>query len=237
LEEAPLNALVVTLLKVAEQALASPVEIEFAMTFNPHRFAFLQVRKIAVTTENISLSDEEMLSPDLLLASSNALGNGSEDRILDVVYVKPEDFQFKYTRAIAAELRQLNRSLLDLKKPYLLIAIGRLGTTDEWLGIPVLWGEVCGARAVVEVAQENAKVELSQGSHYFHNIINLGVKYFTMPFNSPYRPDWDWLGRQEVVEETRFLRHVRLAQPLRVKVDGRTSRGVIHKPGQAAENE
>jgi hypothetical protein len=231
LEEVPLNQMIITLLKVAEAALESPVEIEFAMTFNPQRFAFLQVRKIALSAEKISISDDEMANPDLLLASSNALGNGCEDRILDIVYVKPENFQFKYTLAIAAELRQLNRKLLDQKSPYLLIAIGRLGTTDEWLGVPVQWGEICGARAVIEVAQQNAKVELSQGSHYFHNIINLGVKYFTVPFNSPTRPDWDWLSRQEVVEETGFVRHVRLESPLQVKIDGQTSRGVIHKPG------
>jgi hypothetical protein len=230
LEQAPLNQVIVSLLGVAERALESPVEIEFAMTFNPHRFAFLQVRKIAVSNEKVTLTDEEMSAPDRLLTSSQALGNGCDDRILDILYVRPENFQFKHTQAIAAELRALNRKLLHLKLPYLLIAIGRLGTTDEWLGIPVQWGEICGARAVVEVAQQNAKVELSQGSHYFHNIINLGIKYFTVPFNSADRPDWDWLDRQEVVEETSFIRHIRLEKPIRIKIDGRTSRGVISKP-------
>jgi hypothetical protein len=230
LEQAPLNAMIVTILKVAEAALHGPVEIEFAMTFNPHRFALLQVRRIAVSEEVISLSEEALKNPDLLVASTQSLGNGSEERIQDIVYIKPENFQFNYTQAIALELRTLNRKLLDLKRPYLLVAIGRLGTTDEWLGVPVKWGEICGARAVVEVAQQNAKVELSQGSHYFHNIINLGVKYFNVAFNSPYRPDWDWLDRQPMVEETRFVRHVRLESPLQVRVDGRTGRGVICKP-------
>jgi hypothetical protein len=230
LEQAPLNSMIVAILKVAEAALAGPVEIEFAMTFNPHRFALLQVRRIAVSEEVISLSEEALKNPDLLVASTQALGNGSEERIQDIVYIKPEAFQFNYTQAIALELRTLNRKLLDLKRPYLLVAIGRLGTTDEWLGVPVKWGEICGARAVVEVAQQNAKVELSQGSHYFHNIINLGVKYFNVAFNSPYRPDWDWLDRQPMVEETGFVRHVRLEGPLQVRVDGRTGRGVICKP-------
>ena len=77
-----------------------------------------------------------------------------------------------------------------------LIVFGRLGTLDPWLGIPVTWGQICGARVIVEATQENVKVELSQGSHYFHNIINLGVKYFSMPFTSPYRINWDWLEKQ-----------------------------------------
>jgi len=73
------------------------------------------------------------------------------------------------------------------------------------------------------------RVELSQGSHYFHNIINLGIKYFTLPFTSRYKVDWDWLNRQEIVEETAFIRHIKTPRPLRIKVDGRNSRGVILK--------
>jgi hypothetical protein len=82
---------------------------------------------------------------------------------------------------------------------------------------------------IIEATQDNVKVELSQGSHYFHNIINLGVKYFSMPFTSPYRIDWDWLDRQPFVQETSHVRHVALPSALTIKVDGRTGRGVIFK--------
>ena len=72
-------------------------------------------------------------------------------------------------------------------------------------------------------------MELSQGSHYFHNMINLGVKYFSLPFNSQYKLDWEWLIKQPAVSETRFVRHIRLEHPLKIRVDGRQSRGVIEK--------
>jgi hypothetical protein len=85
---------------------------------------------------------------------------------------------------------------------------------------------------IVEATQENVKVELSQGSHYFHNIISLGVFYFSMPFSSQYMIDWEWLAVQRPVEETQFVRHVRLTAPLTVKVDGRNGRGVIIKPAK-----
>ena len=77
-----------------------------------------------------------------------------------------------------------------------LIRAGRLGTLDPWLGIPVTWGQICGAKVIVEATQENVRVELSQGSHYFHNIINLGVMYFSMPHGSPYPLDWGWLEQR-----------------------------------------
>jgi hypothetical protein len=120
--------------------------------------------------------------------------------------------------------------LLAACRPYLLIVFGRLGTTDPWLGLPTTWGQVCGAKVIVEATRENARIELSQGSHYFHNVINLGIKYFSLPFPSPYQIDWDWLNQQEIVEELTFVRHVQLPAPLQVKVDGRNSRGVICKP-------
>ena len=44
LEELPFNRMILQLLEICENALNGPVEIEFAMTFNPHRFGFLQVR-------------------------------------------------------------------------------------------------------------------------------------------------------------------------------------------------
>ena len=112
----------------------------------------------------------------------------------------------------------------------MLIVLGRLGTTDPWLGIPINWGKISGAKAVVEATQTNVRVELSQGSHYFHNIISLGIKYFTLPITSQHRIDWEWLGRQPVIEETQFLRHLRLPDPVGIRVDGRSSRGIIYEP-------
>ncbi len=236
LKELPLNEIILRLLSVCEQTLGAPVEIEFAMTFDPHHFAFLQVRKMAVSAEEVQVAEAELSGASVLAASRNALGNGALETIRDVVYVKPGEFNLRYTQAMVPELKRLNERLLAARQPYLLVALGRLGTTDPWLGIPVQWAQICGAQAVVEVAQENARVELSQGSHYFHNIVNLGVKYFLMPFTSPYKLDWAWLERQPAVEETRFLRHVCMEQPLQIKVDGRSSRGVIYKPGERADS-
>jgi hypothetical protein len=82
---------------------------------------------------------------------------------------------------------------------------------------------------VVEATLENVRVELSQGAHYFHNMINLGIKYFSLPFNQQRRIDWKWLRGQEIIEETQFVCHVRLNEPLKIRVDGRRGRGVISK--------
>jgi hypothetical protein len=80
----------------------------------------------------------------------------------------------------------------------------------------------------VEATQENVKVELSQGSHYFHNIINLDVKYFSMPFSQPFRINWEWLQNQPVEFAGDYTRHVKLNLPLTVKVDGKRGWGVVY---------
>jgi hypothetical protein len=70
-------------------------------------------------------------------------------------------------------------------------------------------------------------VELSQGSHFFHNLTSFRASYFMIRHDAPYAIDWAWLNQQPVVRETDFIRHVRLAEPLTVRVDGRSGVGVI----------
>jgi hypothetical protein len=229
LEQLPVNELIRSLLSICEKALKAPVEIEFAMTFNPHRFSFLQVRTMVAPVDEVEVSEAELNSEQALVTSTSVLGNGCLDQICDIVYVKPESFGLEHTREIVPELAAINQKMLDLNAPYLLIALGRLGTTDPWLGIPINWGQVSGAKVIVEATQKNARIELSQGSHYFHNIINLGIKYFSLPFSEKPRIDWDWLACQPVVDDMKYIRHVRLPKPLQIKVDGMNGRGVIYK--------
>lgn len=229
LNEIPFNRLILDLLARCEQSLGCPVEIEFAMTFDPHRFGFLQVRPMVIPNGGLRLTHEDLQQPGLVVASEAVLGNGMRDDIQDVVYVIPEAFHLKNTRQTADELAAHNQRLLAEKRPYVLIVFGRLGTLDPWLGIPLAWGQICGAKVIVEATQENVRIELSQGSHYFHNIINLGVMYFSMPFSSPYRIDWGWLEHQPAASAGAFTRHVRLPAPLLIKVDGGSGRGLIQK--------
>jgi hypothetical protein len=227
LNEIPLNYLVLQLLGRCERELGTPVEIEFAMTFDPHRFALLQVRPMTIPTGNLDVTDQDLRDSRNLVASEFVLGNGIVDDITDIVYVKPDRFELKNTRKIAEELELLNHNLLKAKRSYVLIVFGRLGSFDPWLGIPVTWGQICGAKVIVEATQENVKVELSQGSHYFHNIINLGVLYFSMPFTSQFRIKWDWLEKQKTVQETEFIRHIQVPSAFKIKVDGRSGKGII----------
>jgi hypothetical protein len=108
-----------------------------------------------------------------------------------------------------------------------LVVIGRLGSVDPWLGIPVKWGQVSGAKVVVEAATPEMNVDMSQGSHFFHNITCLRVLYFSSGRDERSPVKWEWLDTQKVVHESRFVRHVALDRPLHIKADGSTGMGVI----------
>ena len=229
LNDIPLNNLIKSLLSLCEKSLNTPVEIEFAVTFNPHRFGFLQVRPMVVSGDKVEVAEEDLSADNILIASKNVLGNGINDTIKDIVYVNPDKFETKYTLQVADELESINKSILKLHRPYLLIGFGRWGSSDPWLGIPVKWGQVSGAKVIVEAAQENLNVEFSQGSHFFHNLNSFNVSYFSVKISDPYQIDWDWLSQQKIEKETNFIRHVSLYSPLQIKVDGRSGRGVIYK--------
>ena len=184
---------------------------------------------MVVSSEVIDLLEEHLAGENILTASKATMGNGVINNIQDIVYVLPEEFEMKHTRSIARELADLNRKMLAASTPYLLIVFGRLGSSIPWLGIPVQWSEISGSKVIVEATRENANVEMSQGSHFFHNITSLGIRYFSVPFDREFKIDWDWLNAHEAVNATLFIRHIKLDAPLNIKVDGRNRRGVIYK--------
>lgn len=232
LEEVPLNRVFQALARTCREAAGGDVEIELAVTLDhrrglPARCGVLQLRPTLVSAEQVDVSEEELRSPQALVASPRVLGNGQLEGLADVVYVRPERFEARHTRAIAAELQTVNRGLLAGGRACLLIGFGRWGSSDPWLGTPVTWPQIAAARVIVEATRPDMHVDPSQGSHFFHNITSFRVLYFTVSHTGPYRIDWDWLARQPAEKELEFVRHVRAAAPLRVKVDGRSGRGVV----------
>lgn len=230
LEEFPLNELAKKILKISEEAMHCPVEIEFAMTFNPTIFGYLQVRPMVVQTEEVELNEEDLTKDQVLIASRSVLGNGHLSHIRDIVFIKPENFEARHSRQIAQELTAINRELQEESLPYLLIVIGRLGTTDPWLGIPVNWGQIANAKVIVEATKENFNVVLSQGSHFFHNLISQGVCYFTVSHRDRPPINWEWFRQQPCVNETPFICHVRTEKPLNILINGRKRLGVVFRP-------
>ena len=231
-EQFPLNEVAKALLTAAEQAVAAKVEIEFALTFEQRqhalcaRLGFLQVRSMVVSDQIVEVTPDDLSDSRAIVASDMVIGNGTESDIQDIVFVRPETFSPLVTPAIPEQLEAINRELREQQRPYLLIGFGRWGSSHPSLGIPVDWSQISGAKAIVEATLPEMNVELSQGSHFFHNLSSFRASYFMVPYGGRFPINWKWLNAQPLVHETEYIRHVRPG-PLSVRVDGRTRRGVI----------
>ncbi len=238
----PVNEALRGLLALFTERLGQAVEIEFALTFpeagppgaaagGPARLGFLQVRPMLVSSQVVEVGDDLLASPRAVVRSERVMGNGIIAGIRDVVYVKAGSFEARHTPVIAGEVDRLNQALVDEGRPYVLVGFGRWGSADPWLGIPVAWAQISGARVIVEAGLPSMNVDMSQGAHFFHNLLSFQVAYFSVSMRDagagPAAIDWEWLDRLPARRETPFARHVETAVPLEIRVDGRRGRGVV----------
>ncbi len=228
----PLNELLKTLLKTSEDRLGTRVEIEFAVRLNwkdcsPAEFGFLQIRPMVVSESEVELSHDELSADNVLVASETVLGNGILDTVRDIIYIDPDRFDVSRSREIAGQLEKFNETLIDSNRPYLLIGFGRWGTSDPLGGIPVAFDQISGAKVIIESSLPELTFQLSQGSHFFHNVTSFKIFYFSVYHRGEYDINWEWLKKQKVIRETEYLKHVELPSALLVKVDGMNGRGVI----------
>lgn len=237
----PVNDILLELLSVAEKSVGGPAEIEVAMSLpvsskEVAHIGLVQVRAMATPGREVVVGEADLTGPHVLLASRRIMGNGERNDVRDIVYVKPGAFDGRRSPAIAAEVEGLNRTLQQEGRPYLLIGFGRWGSSDPWLGVPVRWSQVAGARVIVEATLPDLRIDPSQGSHFFHNLSSLGVTYFAMGAAEPTDVQWGWLERQPVVLDTEHLRHVRVKAPLVIRVDGRAGMGFVRWTGSEAHD-
>jgi len=232
----PLPELLATLLDLSTKGTAAPVEIEFAANLSvppgqPKELGFLQLRPLALAREEEVLAIGDPDPAEVLCRSRTVLGNGRIEGLKDIVVVDVHRFDRSRSRAAAAEVARLNARLVAAGVPYLLVGVGRWGSADPFLGIPVTWEQISGARVIVEAGFRDFKVTPSQGSHFFQNLTASSTGYFTVnPEAGDGDLDWAWLAAQPAREELEYARHIRVGAPLRITMNGRRNEGVVLKP-------
>ncbi len=237
----PLPEVLQKVLHSGAEAMRRPVEIEFAVNLHADRtgeFYLLQIRPIVDNRMSINLDLTEVDDADCLLRSYNAIGHGVMTDIADVVYVKTKGYSQSNNQAIAEEIEKVNRQLLAERRNCIYIGPGRWGSSDPWLGIPVKWPHISAAKVIVEAGLSSYQVDPSQGTHFFQNLTSLEVAYLTInPFRNDGIYDEDYLDSQPALNETAYLRHVRLEQPLTIMVDGVHRKAVVLKTNEHLKTE
>jgi hypothetical protein len=232
----PLPEIMDMVLDLGRWGMGTHVEIEFAANLSASpgtlkEFSLLQIRPLVLSLEMEEL-DVDVFPEDALIArSQQVLGSGVISDIHDIVVVDTQTFERGRSEEVALEVARLNDKLVQAGRPYVLIGVGRWGSLDRWLGIPVTYNQISGARVIVEAGFKDLAVTPSQGSHFFQNITSFRIGYFTVSAMPPTGSiAWDWLRASPAAEEMRFTRHLQFEKPLTVKINGYRNKGIILKP-------
>ena len=232
----PLAQILEILLELGSWGMNSPVEIEFAVNLSvpagePTHFAMLQMRPLALARETEALELGDPPRDTLVCRSDNVLGNGRVE-VFDLLVVDAGSYRREESRAVADAVARINARLVREARAYVLIGVGRWGSKDPWLGIPVTWDQISGARTIVEASFRDFQVAPSQGTHFFQNLTSFNVGYFTVGQSPACFVDWRWLADQPAVVEEGPVRLLSFDQPLVVKMNGRLGEGLISRPGK-----
>ena len=184
----PLAEALREILSICRQELTSEIEIEFAADVIPGTdgdemvLKLLQVRPIREYMDVFTKSMEEVESElsNVFVKSDKALGIGYIGDIDYIVLVPPESFDNTQTKEIAKEVSSINNTLKASGKSFILIGPGRWGSSDPFLGIPVIWSDISEAKTIVEYGLIGYEIEPSQGTHFFQNITSQGVGYLSV---------------------------------------------------------
>ena len=229
----PLSEIIKTILKMGEDSMNVPIEIEFAVNLDtkendPKLFSFLQIRPIVKGLEGSETDVNIDNSKNIIIYSEKAMGNGVYKNIQDLIYIKPETFDPGKTKLMGEMIGKLNSQFDNTGKNYVLIVPGRLGSTDPWLGIPIHWTDISHARIITEAGTDNFRVEPSQGTHFFQNITSLGCAYLTInPYVNDGIFDLDILSKMDSEFENEFIRHICFENPMDIRVDGRSGKAIV----------
>jgi len=232
----PLPSILNLLLDMGQWGMGTPVEIEFAVNMavergKPKEFGMLQMRPLVLSRETEHWKLEDFKQEQILCVSEQVLGNGTIGDVYDIVAVDYHKYERARSRDVAQEVSWFNSFLVDAKRPYLLIGVGRWGSMDPWLGIPVNWDQIAGARAIIESGFKEMAVTPSQGSHFFQNITSFMIGYFTVdPHSGKGYVDWDWLSAQPAEQTRAFTKLIHFDKPLTIKMNGHQNKGIILKP-------
>jgi len=228
----PLARLLEEVTKIGSKWMGSSVEVEFAVNLPEDKsqkpqFSLLQIRPMGRYKQNLGVKIGKNEIREAFCYSTLSLGNGEYKDIYDVVYVDPETFDPGKTVEIASEINKINALFNENGRKYVLIGPGRWGSSDRWLGIPVVWNDISNVGVILETTIESIKADPSQGSHFFQNITSLGISYITVSDKGNDFIDYNFFRCQTCENTTTFLKHIKFKNPMKILVDGKTSQAVL----------
>ncbi|MFV1959393.1 MAG: PEP/pyruvate-binding domain-containing protein, partial [Planctomycetota bacterium] len=171
------------ILRTLEDAYHVPVDIEFTLTDG--RLHILQCRPLGGMEDSARLSvPTDIPAADRIFSAHRWVSTAHVKDIDYLVLIDPKDYgELESVDArieVGLLVSRLNELLAD--KTFLLMGPGRWGTQDLRLGIRVSFGDICNAKALIEIARkaEGLTPEPSFGTHFFQELVEASIQYLPL---------------------------------------------------------
>ena len=232
----PVAQILTDVMQICREAMMCDIEIEFAADIKQTRHGqelvikLLQVRPVAEFGDDkgISIDKAEEMISNTMITSTKALGSGFFDGMKYIISLPSNAFDSARTREMAEEVAKLNDMVKKEGASYLLVGPGRWGSSDPWLGVPVIWSDISEAKMIVETAIPGYRIEPSQGTHFFQNITSLGVGYLTI--DTVYGDgtvNEDMISSFECVHDGEFVKMYKASEGLMGYIDRLSNKSII----------
>lgn len=183
------------MLSVLEKAYRLPVDVEFTISIHESHLgkpefciSLVQCRPQAQLMSTSQVKIPKKLSfEDILLDTNFVVPHGMVDDIQYVVYVPHVPYFSLKTEnertTLARSVGKLNKALE--KETFICVGPGRWGSSNSDLGVPIAYGDIYNARALVELAGENIGLppEPSLGTHFFQDLLESQIYPLAIPLD------------------------------------------------------
>ncbi|HHJ99252.1 MAG TPA: pyruvate, phosphate dikinase [Actinobacteria bacterium] len=174
------------MMSAVAEAYRHPVDIEFTVNFNAdgdYLVNLLQCRPFHFVGELTHLpAPADILPATVLLKTAGpVIGHSMAIEVDRVVYVVPEEYSALSTNDRFATASLVGRVMNQPgeKRSIVLAGPGRWGTRMPKLGVPAMLSQIKNATVLCEVAEMHAGLnpDLSLGTHFFNDLVDLGILY------------------------------------------------------------
>ena len=168
-------------LRVLEEALKCPVDVEFA--HDGEHLYLLQCRPQSQSDAAAPAPiPRDIPESDIIFSASRFVSNCRVADVNHIVYVEPESYgalsDRNEMRAVGRVVGELNKLLP--KKQFILMGPGRWGSRgDIKLGVSVTYADISNTAMLIEIARRTGDYvpDVSFGTHFFQDLVEASIGY------------------------------------------------------------
>ena len=166
------------LLSLLDREMGVPADVEFAFHPTEDLVEIVQARPLWLSEQTHSVTIPDLENRNVILLADRMVTHGAKENIPYLVYVDHHIYaQETRFHDVARAIGTINEFLKGSR--FILVAPGRVGSSNPLLGVPVQYNEITRCCCIVEVGfpKEGYMPELSFGTHFFTDLEIDGILY------------------------------------------------------------